>query len=125
MMEPFGLNGAVVEVHAAFFNAEELAFRGHLAHVHRKVGIGHLAFNRILQTAIAAGGMEVERVAVILVKRAEERNSLNMVPMEMRDENVRLYGCLGRVRELGEMLAENAKSGTAVENKQTAGDAYL
>ena len=48
-----------------------------------------------------------------------------MVPMEMRDENVRLNRRLGGVRELGEMLAENAKSGTAVENEQTAGDAYL
>jgi hypothetical protein len=125
MMEPFRLQGAVIELHLAFFDAEELAFRGHLAHVHREVGIGHLAFDRVLQAAIAAGGMEVERVPVVLVERAEERDTLDVVPMEMRDEDVRLYGRLGRVRELGEMLAENTKSGTAVENEQTAGDAYL
>ena len=59
--------------------------------------------------------MENETVLRFVVERDKERNPLNMVPVKMRDENMGAHGAA--VELLTQLLAQRAKSGTAIENK--------
>src|SRR5205085_7602174 len=90
MVQPHGLDDAIVKCDAVFFNVIEVAMRGHLCHVDREVRIGHLLFDRALQSAAAAGRVEEEVIVRICIKRKKERDALDVVPMEMREEDVRV-----------------------------------
>ena len=60
--------------------------------------------------------MKGETVFRAVIERAEERNSLNMVPVKMGDENV---GANGAAFEFTmELLAQRAEPGAAVEDIQ-------
>ena len=69
----------------------EFAFRGHHRHVHRKIRYGHLRFEHLLQ---AVGSQEFRAEAVKLkfvllhVERRKKRDSLNMIPVVMGDQDV-------------------------------------
>src|SRR5438270_14072497 len=58
--------------------------------------------------------MKAKLAAWIVIQRAKERDALNVVPMEVRNEDV------SRKRALGELafqlVAQDAKAGAAVEN---------
>jgi len=60
MVEPFGVDGAMIKLNAAFVDIGKLAACGHLTHVDREIGIGHLLFESLLQSARAAGGVKDE-----------------------------------------------------------------
>jgi len=92
MIEPLGVYGAMIERGAAFVDIGELAVRGHLTHVHREIGIGHLFFQRLLQAAGAAGGVEDERVVAVVIERREKWDALDVVPVEVGKKNVRVDG---------------------------------
>ena len=64
----------------------KVALGRHDSHIHGKVRIGHLTFNGVLQLgARPQHGMEHELVAP-LVKRQEERDSLDVVPMKVGEK---------------------------------------
>ena len=90
MVEPHGLHGAAFELGAAFVDVAELAVRGHLTHVHGEIWIGHLFFQRLLQTARAAGRVKDERIIAVVIQRREKRDALNVVPVKVGKKNVRV-----------------------------------
>ena len=55
VIEPHGLNSAVFKLGAAFVDSAELAVRSHITHVDGEIWVGHLLFQRLLQSARAAG----------------------------------------------------------------------
>ena len=67
--------------------------------------------------------MEVKPALSVIVERAEERDALDVVPVEMRKEDVskhRLLAKLGR-----EAFAEIAESGAAIEDVDVPVDAHF
>src|SRR5579884_2843589 len=68
-------------------------------------------------------GMENEAAAGIVVKRLEERNTLDVVPVEVGNEDVRLSFL---VAELGaQALAQGTQTSPAVEDEDGVADAHL
>ena len=123
MIEPHGLDNAIVECDAVFFDVIKMPVRRHLTHVHRKVRIGHLFFDGPLQSAATAGGMEEKIVVRVGIKRKEEWNALNVVPMKVRQKNVSVDGS---ILMLGvKLLAQITKAGAAIENIDLAVDAHF
>src|ERR1017187_9468774 len=99
--------------HAALGELVEVAFGGNLAEVDRKIRLRHLAFERFLQRLTGGAGKERD-VILRTVERAEKRNALDVVPVEMCQEDVgldRLAFCF-----LQESLTERADAAARVEN---------
>src|SRR5262249_36471486 len=101
----------------------KLAACRHLIHVHRKIWIRHLFFERALEPARPAGGMKDERTALALIQRREEGNALNVVPMKVREENVRVERLA--VGFLLQLLAQIAKPGATVKDVDVPIDAHF
>src|SRR5438270_617760 len=59
----------------------------------------------------------------LIVKRSEERDSLDVVPMEMRDKDMR--GNRAGVELAAKLLAEQAESGATVEHVQLVAHPHL
>src|SRR5437868_12644382 len=87
--------------------------RGHLAHIDREVRIRHLLLDRPLQSSRAARRVKEEVILRRIIERSEERYTLEVVPVEVRDEDVRVKGFSGEL--LAELLAEVAESGSAIQ----------
>jgi len=126
MVEPLGLHGTAFQLSAAFVDGAELAVRGHVTHVDREIWVGHLLFKRLLQAACAAGRVEDKRAVAVVIERREKRDSLNVVPVKVRKKNVRVdrmaVPAISSVL-LGELLAQVAESGAAIENINVPVDA--
>ena len=114
MVEPHGLHGAAFQRGAAFVDITELAVRGHVTHVYGEIWVGHLLFQRLLQTARAAGRVKDERALAVVIQRRKKRDALDVVPVKVRKKNVRVDGVA--IPFLGEMLAQVAESGAAIKN---------
>ena len=72
----------------------EMARRSHGRHIHGEIGVDHLAFDRLFQfLPFAQDGME-EEVVAFAIKRQEEGNALDVVPMKMCQENVAMNRAL-------------------------------
>src|SRR5579863_2000835 len=67
--------------------------------------------------------MKLEAVLTVVVKRPEEWNSLNMVPVEMGYEDEGRNG--PSVEFVAERLSHHAEAGAAIENIQAVSDADL
>src|SRR5580693_4123185 len=67
--------------------------------------------------------MKLEAVLTVVVKRAEKRNSLNVVPMEMRNENVGRNGT--PVELVAQGLSQHAEARATIENIEFIPDADL
>src|SRR5271154_1179998 len=103
----------------------KFAGRGHQADFHRKVRFGELRFKHSSKTF----GAEVFRLETIeveailrLKKRIEEWNALNVVPVVMRNKNVR-FDAMAPVR-LRPTVAEHSQSRAAVQNKSRTVGSY-
>jgi hypothetical protein len=64
-----------------------------------------------------------ETVFRLVVKRAKKRDSLNMVPVEMGDENVGGNRTLARLA--AELMSQSSEAGAAIENKEATAEAHL
>src|SRR5579859_1974887 len=115
MVQPHGLDEAVIEWNFAFLDAIELAVGRHLIHIYRKIGIGHLLFNGSLQTPGAVGGMKEKMTFAVRIERREKRNALDMVPVEMREKYMRGNGIA--VRFLHKLFAQIAEAGAGSERQ--------
>src|ERR1700741_5407291 len=113
----------IVQLGAAFLNIVEVAAGFHLAGIHREVGRCHLLFHHALQTARSSGRVENELVLAVLVQGTKERNSLDVIPMKMGNEDV------GRdrpsVRLAFQLLPQCAKPGAAIKNVEAVSEADL
>src|ERR1019366_6658927 len=99
--------------HAALGELVEVAFGGNLAEVDRKIRLRHLSFERFLQRL--TGGARKERDVVLgPVERSEKRDALNVVPVEMRQEDIGLDRL--PFRFLQQSLTERADAAARVEN---------
>src|SRR6266568_5557039 len=116
MVQPHRLNGRVAELNLAFLNVIEIAMRLHLAHIHGKVGRSHLLFHHPLQRPGSAGTMEVKTILRAVIKRSEEGDPLDVVPMKMRNEDVSRDGM--RAELAPQLLAQGAKPGATVEDEK-------
>src|SRR3989442_3517353 len=88
----------------------------HRAHVHRKIGIGHLPLQRLLERSLR----KVERVEAelvsLVVKRKEKRQSLDMIPMVMTDQDMSENRPAAEF--LHKRLSEHPHAGAAVDDEQ-------
>jgi len=132
MVEPLGVDGAMVKGDTAFANVGELAVRRHLVHLDGKIGIGHLLFQRGLQAARLVGRVEDEGVIAVAIKRREKRDALNVVPVKVREKNVRgdrvFSASVLRVLRalfLDKLFAQIAKAGAAIKDINVPVDAHL
>src|SRR5690348_13862626 len=67
--------------------------------------------------------MEEEVILAIIVERSEERDALDVVPVEVRKKDVRIDRL---ARKLGvQALSQIAESGTAIEDEHLAVDAHF
>ena len=122
MVEPGGLHHHVVEREAALVEVIKLALRLHLHQADREEGRSHLLLHHALQAAGAAGTVEQEAIGP-LIQRAEERESLDMVPVKVGDEDVREN--FAAYELLAELLAESAESGPAIEDIKVVAESNL
>ncbi len=94
----------------------EFSFRVHRRQIHGEIRQRHLRFKDLLQ-AVAPENFRAETIElkfiVFGVKRREERNPLNVIPVIMRDENVRLRAGAGAGS--CPAAAQHAQSRAAVE----------
>src|SRR5581483_7062858 len=67
--------------------------------------------------------MERKAIFGIVVKRAKEWNALNVIPVKVRDKDVRADGSSQELA--GQCFPQAAKAGAAVENVQTAIDPHF
>ena len=86
-----------------------------------KVGRGHLLGHDLLEAASAAGRVEDEVAVWTVVEGAEERHALDVVPVEMRNENVRGKGT--RTEFVAQFAAQHAEAGAAIEDVNLISDA--
>lgn len=124
VIEPLGLYcNAIAEGNFAGFQVVEVANRAHLAEINREVWGSHLFFHDLLKSAGPSGRMEDEAVGRVFVEWPEEGDALDVVPVEMRHENVSGYRL---VLEFGIQLAtECADSRAAIENVDGVSGANL
>ena len=119
MVEPHGLDGTAFKLGAAFVDSTELAMRGHITHVDREIWVGHLLFKSLLQATGAAGRVKNERALAIVIQRREKRDALDVVPVKVREKNVRVDGMavlsISSVL-LGKLFAQVAESSAAIKN---------
>ena len=88
-----------------------------LVQLDREVGELHLAGQHVMQRA-AAAFRAIDRDGVPFDKgRAEERKALNVIPVRMSEENVRVNGFLALGHQLG---GQPARAGAAVKNQKIA-----
>ena len=102
MVEPLRFHrDVVINANAAFINGEKVALGFHFFYANWKIGGRHLLFHHAFQTVIAGGGVENETVVRVFVERPEKRNSLDVVPVKMRNKNMSLHRlscrCLSQV----------------------------
>src|ERR1700751_157816 len=122
MVEPHCAHrGVIVEKRQAFFEVVKVPLSLHLARVDGKIGGCHLLFHHALQTAGAPGRVEDEAVLCVFVKWTKERNSLDVIPVKVRDEDVCRDGFAVRIAL--ELLAERAESCSTIKNIQLIGKA--
>src|SRR5215469_126993 len=89
MVEPRGFERHLLQAHLAFFNLIEIALCLHLGGVNRKIWGGHLLLNHSLQAACPIRCVEQKTTLSLIIERPEERNTLDVIPMKMRNEDVR------------------------------------
>ena len=89
MIEPQGFQTCAVKFHAAFTQVTKMLLGLHFSQADRKVRRIHLIFERAFQAAHPAGAVEAELTVRVVVERAEKWKPLDVVPMEVRDENMR------------------------------------
>jgi hypothetical protein len=73
-----------------------------------------LLFQRLLQTAGAAGGVKDKRIFAVAIKRREKWDALDVVPVKVRKKYVGVDGM--PILFLRKLFAQIAKSGAAVKN---------
>ena len=132
MVEPHGVNGAMVKGDTAFVDIGELAVRRHLIHLDGKIGIGHLLFQSGLQAARLVGRVKDEGVIAVAIERREKRDALDVVPVKVREKNVcgdRVLSasvvCVLRGLLLDQLFAQIAEAGAAIENINVPVDTHL
>jgi hypothetical protein len=122
MVQRHGAQGAVLHGHLAFSDVVEVAVRRHLPHVHGEIRLVHLLFQHTLQAAGAAGGVKEKPVLGVIVKRGEEGDALDVVPVKVGDEDVGRDAGTGVVAQ---PFAQIAQAGAAVEDVEAVGDPHL
>ena len=123
VIEPHRFNQAVVKGNLTFFDVVELPVGRHLVHVDRKIRIGHLLFNGPLQASTAVGGVKEKMALTVGIERRKKRDSLNVVPVEMRKK----YVCGNRmsIGFLYQLLTQIAEAGPTIKNVDLAVQAHL
>src|SRR5208337_2748769 len=107
MVEPHGFQNYAVKFHAAFIQVIKMLLSLHFGQADREIRRIHLIFESVLQTAQPAGAVEAELTVRVVVQRTEKRKPLDVVPMEMRDENVRRDGAF--LELAAQRLPQNSK----------------
>src|SRR5262245_60327855 len=67
--------------------------------------------------------MEDKRVLDVFIQRPEKGNTLDVIPVEVRNEDVRRDRL--SIRFALELLAERAKAGTAIKNIEVVAETHL
>ncbi len=116
MVEEPGVDVDVVDVEHAFDEVLVDDRGGELIDRHRKVGVLHLTGEDLRQRAAEAAGARDAPTASLLEQRREERQTLDVVPVGVADEDVAVDRC--PVGVLDQLLAERMRSGTAVDDHQ-------
>ncbi len=124
VIQPAGCHSRVVQSEAvATRHFGKLAPRGHRTKIHREVGISHLCLKDALQALGAdefrTKAMEAERIAG-RIEGCKERDSLYVVPMVVRDKNIRVNAFSGPFRLRRPAIAQHTKPSTTIQNYASA-----
>src|SRR5579864_9646548 len=124
VVEPCGLDlDAVAHGQASIFDIVEVALGFHLVEVDRKIGRSHLLGKNLLQPALAPEGVKDKLAAGTVVERPKKGHALDVVPMEMRNEDMRGEA---PVAELAlQFVPQHAESGAAVKNINLIAQAHF
>ncbi len=124
MIQPRGFDpGAIGHGQASIVDVVEVELRLDLVEVDGEIRRGHLFGHYLLETTRATGRVEYELAAGVFIQRPEKRHALNVVPVEMRNKNVRGERVLG---ELAFQFApQHAESRAAVEDVDLISDAHF
>src|SRR5271155_1186285 len=97
--------------------------RLHLIDFHGKVRRRHLIAQDLFQAASAVGALKKEPVLRVGIQRTEKRHALNVVPVKVRNEDVRGKRLFPKLTL--QLLAEHAESRTAIEDVDALTDTHL
>ena len=121
MIEPGGANGHSLNL--PFFAARDFPKRphgGHRRNRHRKIWASELRLENLPETV----GSERRRLKAIKVKavlrlekRMEKRNTLNVIPVKVRHQDVRFHAAGVR---LDDLISQHANAGPTIENEACA-----
>src|SRR5438270_1231648 len=114
---------AIFHGQASVFDVVEVEFGFHLVEIHRKVRRRHLLGHDLLKAASARGGMKNEFAVRAVVERTKEGHALDVIPMKVRDENMRGERLLGEF--LFKCMAQHAESSAAIEDVDAIPKAYF
>src|SRR5207245_2628526 len=116
-MQVLRLDEHLPDAAESFVQFREMDAAPEVVHFHREVGVLHLPGNGVLQAAMKAhGGVDVQ-LGVGQEGRAKERETLNVIPMGMPDEEVKAE----RLRlGLQEVMAQLPDAGPAVQDDDRA-----
>src|SRR5258708_7132759 len=119
----FPVNTSEMRAQRGFLDVAEATLSPHFTGIHREIRRRHLFFHHGLQAADAPGRVKNKRILRVFVQRSKKRNSLNMVPVEVRDENVRRDRF--PVRLTLQLLPEAAEARSAIKNIEVIAEAHL
>ena len=128
-MQPWGwfshksLQGHVAQLDATFPQIVKALLGLHFSQAHGKVRRSHLLFEHPFQAAGPARTMKLKTVLPVVVQGTEERNSLNVVPMKMGDENV--GGNRTAIELAAEGMSQHAEARATVEDVEVVTEAHL
>src|ERR1041385_984905 len=97
--------------------------RFHLPQINREVGGRHLLFQYLFQLPIAARTVQEKAAFRLFIQRAKERKALDVVPMEVRDKNMRDDGPVYEF--FAQVVSKIAEAGAAVKDVNLLADTYF
>ena len=95
----------------------------HFADVDGKIRRRHLLIHHPLQAAVLAGRVEHEPVCGVVIKRPKKWDALDVIPMEVRNKNVRSDGAIFEFAM--QLLSQRAKTSTAIEDENAVPNSHF
>ena len=115
MVQPRGLDlDAFAHGQASVLDVVEITLRLHLVKVDGKIRRSHLLGKHLLEAAGLGGGVEGELTVGTVVQGPEKWHALNVVPVEMRNKNMRGKRPVGELAF--EFVPQYAEAGAAIED---------
>ena len=107
----------VADLNAPLVQVAEQQMRGELANRDRKIDVVHLRRDQVAHCAVLVRWPQELEFVALDIERHEEGQRVDMIPVRMRDEDMRVEPALARRQDMVRQLLD---AGTGVENEETA-----